>query len=70
MCRKDTNFNQRYIFFFDNAGVHKSQEIIDLLARFNAFALFNCPYSPYMNIIEFAFADIKRALKAQPYENK
>ena len=57
---------QIWFFFMDNASTHKNKILIKkYFLRRNAI-IYNCPYSPELNPIEFAFNKVKNAFKSKP----
>jgi len=56
---KDTN----PVFFMDNANIHKSKDFMQ--KTFNNFftTLYNAPYSPQLNPIEYCFSKIKTIVR-------
>jgi hypothetical protein len=51
------------VLFADNASIHKSVDVLGLTDSINLRTLFNAPYSPHLNPIEFAFNEMKRSLR-------
>ena len=49
----------------DNLSVHHNSSVIDTMDRLNFKYIFNAPYSPEFNPIEFIFAKVKRYFKVQ-----
>lgn len=51
--------NQRHLLM-DNVSFHKSQCVIDALVSRDMVALFNAPYTPEWNPVEYIFSKVKR----------
>lgn len=51
------------IVVLDNASIHHSQKIIDLITSMGAIVIYTAPYSPDLNPIELMFGRYKTALK-------
>ena len=49
----------------DNLSVHHNSEVLATMERLNFKYIFNAPYSPEFNPIEFVFAKVKRYFKSQ-----
>jgi transposase len=47
------------IFFMDNAKFHKTEKIKDFLFANNVYCIYNSPYTPHINIIEYYFGYVK-----------
>ena len=62
-ANEDPTFNSRNVIFLDNATIHSSERIKDLLNKYKVTILYNSPYSPYLNIIEYAFGFIKQSIR-------
>lgn len=54
------NYNNKVILFMDNFYAHKTPLIRSLMIETSAEVWFNSPYSPEINMIEYAFSTIKR----------
>ena len=57
------NLPPKQIIIMDNASIHKSKELRELIEKEGHFLLFLPPYSPDFNPIEKIFGVIKRLLK-------
>lgn len=55
---------------FDNAKCHKSQEVIDLIAKTGSKVVFLPPYSPDLSPIEKMWSKIKEILKRKKPRKK
>jgi len=53
----------RSIAVLDNASIHHSQKIIDMITSTGAIIIYTVPYSPDLNPIELMFGRYKTALK-------
>lgn len=53
----------RSIVVLDNASIHHSDEVMDVIEEAGAKILYTAPYSPDKNPIEYMFAQYKAALK-------
>jgi hypothetical protein len=58
-----SSWEPRSIVVMDNASIHISQEVIDLINDAGAQIIFTAPYSPDLNPIEFMFSVYKAGLK-------
>ena len=58
------NNNKKLTLFMDNLSVHKSEVSKDKMAELKIDYIFNVPYSPDWNPIEFCFAKIKRKFRS------
>ena len=47
----------------DNLRVHKTRDVIALMQALNMEWIFNVPYSPDYNAIEFVFSQVKKVFK-------
>ena len=56
------------VVVMDNAFIHHVRDVIDAIQQAGALVQFFPPYSPDMNPIEHAFAQIKSVLKAHEHE--
>jgi len=56
--------NSKSVVVMDNASVHHSQAILDLVSSVGAILIYLPPYSPDLNPIEEAFSYVKAYLKA------
>jgi len=63
-------FQFKILLFLDNSAIHKKSYIYNLASEYNLCIMFNAPYSPYLNSIEFAFEHIKRKLRGYILLNK
>ena len=62
------NGDEKIALFMDNLSAHRSEKSKVEMARLGFRAIFNVPYSPEYNPIEFAFSKIKskfRSLRAR-----
>ena len=63
-----------YLFVFDNASIHKDEDMLNFIKNSNNNYLFTPPYSPNLNPIENTFGIIKNIyreqLKNYHYEDK
>ena len=62
------NGNDKIALFMDNLSAHRSEKTKVEMARLGFRSIFNVPYSPEMNPIEFTFSKIKakfRSLRAR-----
>lgn len=59
----DITKKKRIIFFMDNLYAHKTLLIQTLLIKYNVEIMYNAPYSPELNIAEYAFNHIKQRMK-------
>ena len=57
------------IVVMDNAPWHKGQEIQDIIEKTGAKLIFLPPYSPDLNPIEHAWANLKAAIKKISHQN-
>ena len=65
---RDQNGDEKIALFMDNLSAHRSEKSKVEMARLGFRTIFNVPYSPEFNPIEFAFSKIKskfRALRAR-----
>ncbi len=68
--RADQHLNGRQlVVFMDNAMIHRGPLVRRAVARHDALALFNCPYSPDFNPIENYFASLKGLVKRHTMTN-
>ena len=56
--------NDNSVVVMDNASIHHSQAIFDLVSSVGAILIYLPPYSPDLNPIEEAFSSVKAYLKA------
>ncbi len=56
--------NSNSIVVMDNASIHHSREVADLISSVGALLIYLPPYSPDLNPIEEAFSSVKANLKA------
>lgn len=56
--------NNNSIVIMDNASIHHSQAVADLISSVGALLIYLPPYSPDLNPIEEAFSSVKAYLKA------
>ena len=63
------NQKKKYVFVLDNAGFHKTQTVMNLIAEFQAFISieFIQPYSPELNPIETCWKVTKNAVTKSQY---
>ena len=54
------------VFFFDNASIHKSINLIKNKFKKEFGIIYNAAYSPELNPIEFAFCKIKNIFRGKP----
>ena len=52
-----------FYLFMDNLAVHRSKVAHAAMDRLKIFPLFNAPYSPQFNPIEFTFQSVKARFK-------
>ena len=52
------------VLFLDNAGAHKSKNVMSILNKLNIRAVFLPPYSPEYNPIELAWSKVKGILRS------
>ena len=65
---RENNGDEKIALFMDNLSAHKSEKSRAEMARLGFRCIFNVPYSPELNPIEFAFSKIKskfRSLRAR-----
>ena len=65
---RSANEGEQICIFMDNLGVHVSEDTKKEMRRLQFRWIYNVPYSPEYNPIEFAFAKIKarfRSLRAR-----
>ena len=56
---QSSRFNsKKVILFMDNASIHKSKDYMQKLSKFYN-VMYNAPYTPQFNPIEFAFSKLK-----------
>jgi hypothetical protein len=51
------------VLFMDNASIHRSKVVRNVVSRRGVFALFNAAYSPFLNPVERYFSLIKRRIR-------
>lgn len=51
------------VLFFDNACIHHSKIVVNYLTENNIKFIYNVPYSPEYNPIEFMFSKVKTNIK-------
>lgn len=69
--QKERFESRKLILFMDNASIHKSKDYMKKLEKFYNI-LYNAPYTPQLNPIEFSFSKIKhnvRKLRSKTKEN-
>ena len=54
--------SKKVILFMDNASIHKTKDFMKKLAKYQNI-LYNSPYTPQLNPIEFAFSKIKNKVR-------
>jgi transposase len=54
------------VFLLDNARFHKNELCMELLKREKIPILFNAPYTPQANVIEYFFSAVKKSLARLP----
>ncbi len=52
-----------FCFVFDNAKIHTSAKLEEILQESNYSCIRNAPYSPEMSPVEYIFHEIKQELK-------
>ena len=55
--------NQRKLIIVDNAKIHKTEKIKELIRLSNNEILYTVPYSPRLNAIEHFFSQFKHYIK-------
>ena len=58
------------IVVMDNASIHNSTRIRQLIEGAGALLVYTAPYSPEFNPIEFMFGEYKKSLKRHSHYNK
>jgi len=56
--------SKKVILFMDNASIHKTKDFMKKLAKYQNI-LYNSPYTPQLNPIEFAFSKIKNKVRKE-----
>ena len=56
-------YYRKLAIFFDGMSVHRSKKVKTVLDQLKMPYVFNAPYSPAANGIEFAFAKVKNYFK-------
>jgi transposase len=51
------------LLFMDNATIHRSKVVRNVVNRRGAFAMFNAAYSPFLNPVELYFSLLKRRVR-------
>jgi len=70
LCIGLRNISKRKFFFMDNASIHKSKDFMQKFAK-HYNVLYNAPYTPQLNPIEFSFSKLKHLVKkAKPISEK
>ena len=54
----------KLILFMDNASIHKTKDFMQKLKRYQNI-MYNAPYTPQLNPIEFAFSKIKNTVRKE-----
>jgi transposase len=60
---KAVNEEANSIVVMDNASIHNSEKVRDIIEETGAFLIYTAPYSPEYNPIEYMFGEYKKALK-------
>ena len=58
------NVEEKIALFMDNLSAHKSEKSKEEMARLGFRCIFNVPYSPEYNPIEFVFSKVKQKFRA------
>ena len=64
MLQPFDGINPNSVVILDNASIHHTDDVIQLLQNTGALVLFLPPYSPDLNPIEEAFSKLKSTMKA------
>jgi len=48
------------VILMDNATIHHHSRVYQTIKRYKANALYNAPYSPWLNPVELYFKELKR----------
>ena len=57
------NDEPRSVVILDNASIHHSEKVVELIESAGAYVLYTSPYSPDLNPIEYMFKLYKDGLK-------
>lgn len=60
---KQLPLTEQSILFFDNASIHHSKILVNYLTENNIKHIYNVPYSPEYNPIEYIFSKVKKNIK-------
>ena len=60
---RDKNADEKIALFLDNLSAHRSEKARAEMARLGFRAIFNVPYSPEYNPIEFVFSKVKEKFR-------
>ena len=57
------NKGKKIAIVMDNLRVHKTDDVKDLMLQLKIEWIYNVPYSPDYNAIEFVFSQVKKSFK-------
>ena len=69
ILKRRKNVNQ-YSVFLDNASIHRSKNVLQFAAERGIDLLFNVPYRPDLNGIEYFWADMKKLYRRRVLDAK
>ena len=54
--------SEKVVLFMDNASIHKSKDYMQKFSKY-FYVMYNAPYTPQLNPIEFAFSKLKNSVR-------
>jgi transposase len=69
VLENSANSEPNSIVVMDNASIHNSEKVRELIEDAGALLVYTAPYSPEYNPIEYMFGEYKKALKGHSHQS-